>query len=328
MNLYPLIKLLSNGKFQTGTLLGEQLGISRTAVWKQIQQLQGLGLQILTKRSEGYCLAQPLQLLDINLIKTRLQMSGSLLALDFLPVIDSTNLELARRLANKDLTPITLPTSALLIAEMQTAGRGRRGRSWVSPYAASLSMSLNFKVEAGANVLQGLSLAIGVVIKNTLISHGVEGVQLKWPNDLYLKGTKLGGILIELSGDLAGPCNVVVGLGLNVFRIQQVLEVDQPVAYLSDAVDVAVCRSSLAVDLALAIEKLLTNYATEGFKPWQTEWNDAHVWQGKEAFILTPNQSLAVVLGGVTETGELQVTYEDGRQGVINAGEVSVRVAE
>lgn len=327
MNLYPLIKLLSNGQFQTGTRLGEQLGISRTAVWKQIKQLSGLGLEVVTKKSEGYSLPQPLQLLDINLIAAKLEAASSSLALDFLPVIDSTNLELTRRLANKDLAPAIQANNTLLIAEMQTAGRGRRGRDWFSPYAASLSMSISFKMEGGANVLQALSLAVGVVTKEVLSQHGVAEVELKWPNDLYLKDAKLGGILIELSGDLAGPCNVVVGLGLNVFRTQQPASIEQPVAYLSDLLGVAVCRSDLVADLALALEVLLKNYALEGFKPWQARWNAAHVWKGKKAFIITPQQKVAVTLAGVTETGELEVTYEDGSQGVINAGEVSVRTS-
>lgn len=328
MNLYPLIKLLSNGEFQTGTLLGERLGISRTAIWKQIKQLQALGLEVITKKNEGYSLSQPLYLLDISLLDSKLKAANSSLALDFLPVVDSTNLELTRRLANKELIPKSASANTLLIAEKQTAGRGRRGRDWCSPYAASLSMSLSFKVEGGANVLQALSLAVGVVIKEVLSLHGANEVQLKWPNDLYLKDAKLGGILIELSGDLAGPCNLVVGVGLNVFRTQQILAVDQPVAYLSDVVGDALCRASLAADLALAIEKLLANYAVEGFLPWQEKWNKAHVWSGRKASIITPSKTLVVTLGGVTQTGELQVIYTDGTQGVINAGEVSVRAVE
>jgi len=328
MNLYPLIKLLSNGKFQTGTLLGERLGISRTAVWKQIKQLQALGLEVVTKKNEGYSLVQPIQLLDSSLIKASLEAANSSLALDFLPVVDSTNLELTRRLVNKELIPKSASANTLLIAEKQTAGRGRRGRDWFSPYAASLSMSLSFKVEGGANVLQGLSLAVGVVVKETLEKHGVLGVQLKWPNDLYLNAAKLGGILIELSGDLAGPCNVVVGLGLNVFRTQQTFEVDQPVAYLSDLMGEKIDRTALAADLALALEKLIENYAADGFAAWQEKWNAAHIWAGKQAFVITLNKKQAVTLHGVNAVGELQVTYEDGSQVAINAGEVSIRTAE
>lgn len=325
MNLYPLIKLLSNGQFQTGTQLGEQLGVSRTAIWKQVQQLPSLGLDVTTKKNEGYCLAKPLQLLDVELLEAQLLAANSSLALNFYPVIDSTNSELARRLAaGETRQPL------LLLAEMQTAGRGRRGRDWFSPYAASLSLSLSFQVEGGANVLQGLSLAVGVVIKQVLEQQGINGVQLKWPNDLYLNNAKLGGILIELSGDFSGPCNLVVGLGLNVFRPQQPipLELDQPVAFLSDLNGVELCRTRLVAELAVALEQLLSDYAKEGFIPWQAKWNAAHIWAGEKAFIITPAQQVAVTLGGVTNTGELQVIYEDGSQGVINAGEVSVRTRE
>lgn len=324
MNLYPLIKLLSNGQFQTGTQLGELLGVSRTAIWKQVQQLPSLGLEIITKKNDGYCLAQPLQLLDIERLQAQLLAAHSSLALSFSPVIDSTNTELARRLAKGETA-----APHLLLAEMQTAGRGRRGRDWFSPYAASLSLSLSFQVEGGANVLQGLSLAVGVVVKQVLEQQGVGGVQLKWPNDLYLNNAKLGGILIELSGDFSGPCNLVVGLGLNVFRPQQLVTLDQPVAFLSDVdAGLTLCRTRLAADLALALEQLLKNYAQQGFKPWQERWNAAHIWAGKKAFIITPAQQVPVTLGGVTDTGELQVMYDDGSPGIINAGEVSVRTRE
>lgn len=348
MTLYPLIHLLSDGQFQTGTLLGEQLGISRTAVWKQVKQLPSLGFEVITKKNVGYCLARPLQLLDVEALQAELLAAKSSLWLSFVPVIDSTNAELIRRLATEAALPLGIkghnvedqtiqnkPSNALMLAEMQTAGRGRRGRSWFSPYAASLSLSISFQMEGGANVLQGLSLAVGVVVKEVLETQGILGVQLKWPNDLYLStaehvnGAKLGGILIELSGDLAGPCNVVVGLGLNVFRTQPPEAIDQPLAFLSDVIEeTAICRTRLAAKLALALEQLLSNFAAEGFRPWQAGWNAAHVWAGQAASIITPSQQVQVVLGGVTATGELQVTYNDGSSGLINAGEVSVRARE
>lgn len=324
MNLYPLIKLLSNGQFQTGTQLGEALGVSRTAVWKQIKQLANLGLEVITKKNDGYKLTEPLSLIDISIIQNKLQEANSTIAFSFLPSIDSTNLELSRQLTSDQ----SMPDKKLLLTEKQTAGRGRRGRSWLSPYASSLSMSLSFKIEGGANVLQALSLAVGVTIKNVLAKQGVNEVKLKWPNDLYLNNAKLGGILIELKGDLAGPCSVVIGIGINVFRTKALENIEQPVAFLSDIATFNNCRSSLAADLALAVDALIKEYTITGFKPLQDEWNKAHVWQGKKANIITANKSTAVVLGGVTETGELEVIYSDGKPGIINAGEVSVRPAE
>lgn len=323
MNLYPLINLLSDGKFQTGTQLGVKLGISRTAVWKQIQQLPGLGLDIITKKNSGYCLDNPLDLLDIELIKSKLEEYASSIFVEFYPVIDSTNLELSRRFNAAEKL-----NKHLILAEMQTAGRGRRGRDWFSPYASSLSMSIAWQVEGGANVLQGLSLAVGVVIKNTLEKYNIEGIKLKWPNDLYINNAKLGGILIELSGDLAGPCNLIVGFGVNVTRPSQSLVLDQPIVFLSDLKGVTVCRSSLAADLAVGVERLLVSYPAEGFIPWQKDWNTAHIWTNKKANIITPQATTPVVLAGVNAIGELQVTYKDGSEGSINSGEVSVRAIE
>lgn len=323
MNLYPLINLLSDGKFQTGTQLGLKLGISRTAVWKQIQQLEGLGIEVITKKNEGYCLSNPLDLLNFEKMQADLAAANSSLTSEFYPVIDSTNLEFSRRISAGELFK-----HHLILAEMQTAGRGRRGRDWFSPYASSLSMSICWRIEAGANALQGLSLAVGVVIKDALSKHGIPEVKLKWPNDLYLNSAKVGGILIELSGDLAGPCNLVVGFGLNIYRQEQMKDVDQPIAFLSDATTKKICRTSLAIDLALAVEKLLEDYPSVGFQPLQNAWNSAHVWQGMEANLITPVSVTPVTLGGVNELGELQVTYSNGKTGSINSGEISVRAAE
>lgn len=323
MNLYPLIKLLSNGQFQTGTQLGDALGVSRTAVWKQVQQLPSLGLDVITKKNDGYKLSEPLSLLDINLIVTKLKQAHSPLVVSFFPSLDSTNLELSRRITKEP----ELLDKQLVLVEKQTAGRGRRGREWYSPYASSLSISFGFKVEGGANVLQALSLAVAVVTKRVLAKQGVKDILLKWPNDLYLNNTKLGGILIELKGDLAGPCNVIIGLGINVFRTKNLPNLDQPIVFLNDVKE-NICRSVLAVEIALAIDELVTNYPITGFKPFQDEWNEAHIWKNQNAHIITSNESVAVTLGGVNEIGELQVTYSDGSAGLINAGEVSVRAVK
>ncbi|GLR63436.1 biotin--[acetyl-CoA-carboxylase] ligase [Marinospirillum insulare] len=321
MNLYPLIKLLSNGHFHTGTQLGLDLGVSRTAVWKQIQQLPNLGLEIITKKNDGYKLVKPLELLDIEQIQGLFQEHNSSLTLNFYPSLDSTNLELSRRCSDGS----GLLNKQLMLVEKQTAGLGRRGRGWYSPYASSLSMSLGFKVEGGANVLQALSLAVAVVIKRELETQGFVGIKLKWPNDLYFNDAKLGGILIELKGDLAGPCSLIVGVGINVYRTSNLPDLDQPISFLDDQQEAIINRSALAANIALAIEKLVDSYPETGFEPYMEEWNQAHLWKGMQSYIMTSKESIPVTLGGVTSTGELEVVYESGEEGLINAGEVSLR---
>lgn len=322
MNLYPLIKVLSDGQSHTGTSLGRQLGISRTAIWKQIQQLPGLGLDYTTDKATGYALTNALDLLDESALKADLLGLGSSLRPEVFPQIDSTNTELARRLQSGQSIH-----GALLLAEMQTAGRGRRGRSWVSPFASSLSLSLGWQFEGAANQLQGLSLAVGVVTHNVLKALGYPAPGLKWPNDIQIADAKLGGILIEVSGDLAGPCQLIIGLGLNVRRSASLLSLDRDVTFLSDLQADLVTRSALALQLARSLECLLQDFAVSGFRPWQDAWNAVHCWKGREGLLITPHGEEVVVFGDVNAEGELEVFDLQGCSRFINAGEVSLRVA-
>lgn len=322
MNLYPLIKALSDGQNHTGTALGQRLGISRTAIWKQIQQLPEMGLNYTADKTTGYALTDALDLLDASVLKSALSGAGSSLALEVLPQIDSTNTALARRLqAGKSIH------GTLLLAEMQTAGRGRRGRTWISPFASSLSLSLGWQFEGAANQLHGLSLAVGVVVRNALSALGYTPPGLKWPNDVQVGDAKLGGILIEVSGDLAGPCQLIIGLGLNVKRVSSLENLDRDVTFLSDLQADLVTRNTLAEHLALALESLMLDFVLEGFRPWQAEWNAAHCWKGREGLLITPLAEEAVVFGDVNAEGELEVFDPQQRSRFINAGEVSLRVA-
>ncbi|WP_404416028.1 biotin--[acetyl-CoA-carboxylase] ligase [Marinospirillum sp.] len=328
MNLYPLICQLSDGQYHTGTELGESLNVSRTAIWKQIQKLPELGLRYQTEKQLGYRLETPLDLLDADFIldKLRTYFNEEEISLSVEPVVTSTNTLLLDRANSGDAIHLQL-----LTAEMQQAGKGRRGRNWFSPFASSISCSLGWVFEGSAQELQGLSLAIGVAIKSGLENLGIKGVGLKWPNDIYLNQAKLGGILIEITGDLAGPCKLVVGFGLNVHRPVDFKPeaVNQPVAFLSDldARSLPV-RSELVAQLYLEVLEVLSGYAAEGFAPWVDEWNQAHIWQGQKASVITPQGSEEVTLGEVNQLGELQVFDSSGEARLLNSGEISLRLKD
>lgn len=327
MNLYPLIQQLSDGRYHTGTELGDALTVSRTAIWKQIQKLPDLGLDYQTDKQLGYRLLQPLDLLDAEFIHREISQNfdQSQVNLAVEPVVSSTNTLLLDRVNQG--RPIHLE---LLTAEMQQAGKGRRGRNWFSPFASSLSCSLGWNFEGSAQELQGLSLAVGVAIKAGLEGLGVEAVGLKWPNDIYLNQAKLGGILIEITGDLAGPCKLIVGFGINVHRPLDfnTESVNQPIAFLSDLGVPLPTRSQLASALYLEVLKVLSTYAQQGFEPWVNDWNRAHVWQGKQALVITPQSSVEVTLGQVNQLGELAVYDSTGQQKLLNSGEISLRVRD
>ena len=189
----------------------------------------------------------------------------------------------------------------VIAAEWQTAGRGRRGRSWTAVAGGSLTFSLGWQFEQGAGFLAGLSLAVGVAVVRALEAEGFAGVALKWPNDLVHRHHKLGGILIDINGDALGPSTTVIGVGLNV-RLPANVRKDIPVP-VTDLTTVAgkkappVNRNHVFARLLDQLAAVLQQYATEGFAPFAAEWQHRHAYQGKMVKLLLPD--------GATVTGKV-----------------------
>ncbi|WP_106475523.1 biotin--[acetyl-CoA-carboxylase] ligase [Phytohalomonas tamaricis] len=323
MNIRDLICLLSDGHYHSGEQLGEQLGVSRTAVWKQLKKLETLGISLEAVRGKGYCISDALELLDGAEIVAALPLAArqQLVRLFINDTLSSTNTFLLDRFSDG------AGHGEVCIAEMQTNGRGRRGRNWIGAWGRTLPFSLGWRFESGASRLEGLSLAIGVVVAELLASHGVE-LQLKWPNDLLLvksgQAYKLGGILIEVRGDIEGPCQVVVGIGLNVSLPEQFrLSVGQPVAAVHD-VDRSISRNTLAAGLIEALVTLLPKFETEGFGPWRERWNARHYHAGQPVNVLQGRTNFEAIAEDVDEAGNLRVR-EEGQLRLLSGGEVSLR---
>ena len=323
MNPYALIKLLSDGKFRTGTELGQMLKVSRTAVWKQIQKINELSLGVVTDKQLGYRLEQPLDLLDEEYLAG--QLSDKDLSfnwqLEVHSALDSTNSFLRKELSEHSKSP------RVALAEMQTEGKGRRGRSWFSPFGTSISCSLACQYPAAAQSLQGLSLAVAVKLIESFAAIGVTGLSVKWPNDIYYQDKKLAGILIEVSGDLAGPCDLVVGFGINVYRQQQLLPdyVTHDLAYLADIATKQFSRTQLAAECTYRVASLLESYSESGFSPYVDAWNEHHAWQGLLVDVHEGARVSQVVLKQCNKQGELEAIDTSGKKRYLNAGEISLR---
>ncbi|MEE4329565.1 MAG: biotin--[acetyl-CoA-carboxylase] ligase, partial [Wenzhouxiangella sp.] len=203
--LERLLRILSDGQPISGTTLAERLGVSRTAVWKRVGALRELGLDLPARSGGGYRLARPIDWLDADRIRSSSSRQDFDIELAFL--VESTNASLARR------GPFSRP--GVLLAEGQTRGRGRRGRGWVSPPGGGLYLSLGYRFESGLTGLAALSLVAGSAAATVLRRAGVPA-KLKWPNDIVVDDRKLGGCLIELGGSAEGPCEAVIGLGINL----------------------------------------------------------------------------------------------------------------
>ena len=223
---YELLRALSTGHFCSGNQLALELGISRNAVWKRIACLQDSGLEIYAVPGKGYRLAHRVELLDYNSISRQIpdRVRNQIAELSVLHSVDSTNtvaLGQARKGAKK---------GAVIIAEKQNSGRGRRGRSWASPFGSNLYFSVIWRFDPPPSHIATLSLAVGAAVANSVNAElGCDAVVLKWPNDLYVGDKKIGGILIELAGEAGAEHVVVVGVGVNVSMPQiSGAEIDQP----------------------------------------------------------------------------------------------------
>ncbi|MEH6589938.1 MAG: bifunctional biotin--[acetyl-CoA-carboxylase] ligase/biotin operon repressor BirA [Halioglobus sp.] len=321
-----LLPLLANGEFHSGQDLAQTIGVSRTAVWKQLNKLEELGLQIESVKGKGYRIPGGIDLIVAQRVRAGLrpEVIELLQELDVHEVIDSTNMEAQRRIE------LGGATGYVCTAEQQTSGRGRRGRTWVSPFARNVYLSLVWEFTQGAAALEGMSLAVGVAVARALESCGISGVQLKWPNDLLYQKAKLGGVLLEMLGDATGTCQVVVGVGLNVdMPADSARGIDQAWTDLSaiSGDKVVPDRSALIAALLNQLLPLLAGFQESGFGKWQQAWLERDAHADKSVILHVGEDTMAGTARGVDERGALLLETTVGIK-PIYGGEISLRVDE
>lgn len=313
-----LIRTLADGKFHSGEHLGQTLGLSRAAIANHVKVLSGLGLDIFSVTGKGYRLAAPLQLLDEDAIVGHSE-SGKVDRLTVLNIIDSTNQYIKDRVHS-------LENGHVCFAEAQTAGRGRHGRKWVSPYGASLYMTCFWSFPQGYQALTGLSLAIGVAIVDALEATGVSGASLKWPNDVYLDGKKLAGVLIEVEGQMGSQCNSIIGIGLNLNLPDSVDDIDQPWTDVSRALGETVDRNGLAARLWDSVTDTLKQFEAGGVTPFLNRWRALDIFRDCPVRLILGNEEILGIGRGVDANGAFRLD-NDGDIKLYHGGEISVRPA-
>lgn len=315
MELYSILRLLADGEFHSGSELGKSLGVSRTSIWKAIGQLDSLDLQLESVKGKGYRLARPLDLLEESAIVSLLDADAAAkLMLNILLSTESTNSWL---LARSGLQK----QYEACFAEHQVGGKGRRGRQWVSPFGSNVYLSVAFDLKGGAESLNGLSLVIGLSVVQALCDLGVEGLELKWPNDVWLNGRKLAGILVELHGEATTSWRVVVGVGLNVgMSVDEAVLIDQPWAQLNEVGIFS--KNCVAAALLNNLVADLEIFKVSGFSCFLTRWAQFDALNNRVVEINAGVMS--GIARGVDRTGALLLETDKGIE-VINAGEVSVR---
>jgi BirA family biotin operon repressor/biotin-[acetyl-CoA-carboxylase] ligase len=311
-----LLNLLADGEFHSGEKIGELLGVSRTSVNNYIKALQEIGLDIYKVPGRGYQSANPIELLDEKRIRSL--SNNSLVKVE--QILDSTNQWLLDKIPN-------IKNGQTCIAEYQLAGRGRRGRTWISPFASHLYFSYYWRFDAGIDKLSGLSLLVGIATVNALEKIGVQGVALKWPNDIYCQGKKLAGILIELNAQATEACHTVIGIGINVrMPPEQAKLIDQPWIDLSSLSHEKVDRNRLSAALISELQQLLPEYEKNGLQPHLKRWFDLDCFLNKPVNVLLADKNKAGICRGIDETGALLLEC-DGNIETFIGGEVSLRLA-
>jgi BirA family biotin operon repressor/biotin-[acetyl-CoA-carboxylase] ligase len=321
-NKLRVLEALNQGGFVSGQVLGEALGISRTAVAKHIASLQEMGIDIFTVNGKGYSLNHSLPLLNQTTIEQYLQNLDSESSVEVVPVIDSTNTDLMRRIQAGQCPA----QGHALLAEMQQAGRGRRGKVWQSPFGANLYLSYYWRLDDGLQAAMGVSVVIGLAVSDALAQlYGLQ-VALKWPNDIYLDKRKLAGILVELDGQMEGPCHLVIGVGINLLMPDSVAAlIDQPWQDLSSKVG-KLDKNRLAAQLIICIHTRLAQYRAEGMAVMVKQWNALNVFAGEMVSLSTGTQHWQGICEGIDQQGAL-LLRQDGDIKAYFGGELSLRAA-
>jgi len=317
-----LVKI-ADGSFCSGSELGRLLGVSRSTVNNYIKKLTALGLDIQAVPGKGYRLAVPLELFKEPLIYEHLCRSSrewvSHIEIKF--QLSSTNsylMSLARAESQS--------SGVACFAEMQSAGRGRRGKSWFSPVGENIYLSVLWRFRQTSEDFACLGLAMAIAVARAVKRMGLGDVKIKWPNDIYLNDQKMGGILLEMTGEPQGPCSVVVGVGLNVFMNSSLSRyIDQAWTSIGHHLNGEISRNRVAGMVLAELVLALKEFQQSGFKSFQSEWQQYDLVKGRQVILKMESAIVKGLALGIDPSGAL-LLERNGKTERFFHGEVSVRL--
>ena len=315
-----LTLLRERGDYVSGQELCEHFGVSRTAVWKAIGQLKKEGFSIEAVQNRGYRLVQEEEVFGQHELESRMDTRWAGHPVTFYEVLDSTNLRAKLDAENG------APQGALVVADMQTAGRGRRGRSWSSPAGANAYFTLILKPDFEPEKASMLTLVMAMAVAAGITETCDVEARIKWPNDIVIGGKKVCGMLTELSVQQEYIQHVVIGAGVNV-RIQKFApEIAGTAVCLEQECGRKVPRAQLIVNIMKAFEKYYEIFMeTLDFSGLKEDYDSLLVNCGREVRVLDPKGEYTGISKGINDVGELLVELPDGSEKAVYAGEVSVR---
>ncbi|MET0533162.1 MAG: biotin--[acetyl-CoA-carboxylase] ligase [Steroidobacter sp.] len=324
-----LLAMLAEGSFYSGELLAKKLKISRGGIWKLMHSLKALGVDVESVPRQGYRLPRAVDLLDKESIASTLAASARshMERCDVLLTVDSTNRFVA------DLPPPAAGRFQLCTTEVQNAGRGRRGRTWHAPFGSGICVSLGWQFAEAPPTFSALSLAVGIAVVKAFERLGINGVGLKWPNDLQWQGRKLGGILIEMRGESAGPAQVIIGIGINMHMpaATRMHLAEREAALIADVHEIVrdktPTRNTLIGAVVTELLQMLQIFATQGFTPFRDAWRQLDTLADAPVKVISGAQTTLGTARGVEADGTLLVEV-DGELRKFVSGEVSLRAVK
>ena len=312
--------LRESDKFVSGQELCNRFGVSRTAVWKVINQLKKEGYRIEAVQNKGYHMVSSPDLLSKYELESRINTQWLGKKIVYKETVDSTNAEVRRRAEEGE------DNGLLVVADGQTLGKGRRGRSWESPKGTNLYFSMLLKPDFSPDKASMITLVAAYSVATVIRKTTGLDAKIKWPNDIVVGKKKVCGILTEMSMERDYIHHVVVGIGINVNEENYPIELEQMATSLKKEMGSLVLRANLLCDILLQFEKdYLTFLAAENLKPFLEEYNRMLVNKGALVKVLDPKGEFSGIAGGISEDGRLNVFKENGQIEAVYAGEVSVR---
>jgi BirA family biotin operon repressor/biotin-[acetyl-CoA-carboxylase] ligase len=318
LKAFALLEHLADGETHSGESIAADLGVSRAAVWNQVKRLQAEGVPVHAVSGKGYRVPGGYEFLSKPAIELDLGEPGRrlLTELTIERSTDSTNQRLLERLDERSIHGL------VWLAEYQSAGRGRRGGTWLAPPGSGLCLSLGWRFDAPPSTMSALSLVIGIAVVRALERLGARNVALKWPNDVYHADRKLAGILIEMRSEFGGPCTVAIGIGINTALSKDAhARINELATDVASACGSAPSRNRTAAFVIDEIFAILEEFGDSGFARCLDEWQQRDLLDGRALQLGRPDRIVSGIGRGVALDGTLLIE-SDGRTQAYLAGHI------
>jgi len=323
-NIGRLITILSDAEIHSGADLAKKLKMTRAGVWKLIQRLEHYGIPVESFKARGYRLTSPISLYDEKQIRRLIKPADAnkKIRFEIYETMPSSNQYLKTEISNQGLPQNEI---TICLTEQQTEGRGRLKRKWHSPFGSNIYCSCHYPFQLEMSELAGLSLVVSIAIMRALHSLGIrEDVGIKWPNDIFWQGKKLGGSLIELIAEANHISHAVIGIGLNVNMVEA-KKIDQPWVSLSQILGEHQDKNQILTTLLNNLLICLDEFNVSGFTEFAKEWKQYDLLKDRKLTLLNGSKKVQGQAAGIDREGCLLLKLSNNKIKSFSSGDVTIQ---